>query len=79
MIKQYFSIKFKSGGLLLAKLIFAQNLRTILASAEEQRVKFFNLRTILNLQLHKCRQLATCILLHAYSHCSCSRCASTNK
>jgi len=46
------------------RLIFAQNLRTISASAEEQSPKF--LIKVVNKTAASATQFAKCILLHAY-------------
>jgi len=58
------------------RLIFAQNLRTIPSSAEEQRLKFSI--KVVNKTAAFAVQFAKCILLHAYS-CTTASCASTNK
>jgi len=61
------------------RLIFAQNLRTIPASAEEQSLKFSV--KVVNKTAASDAQLAKCILLHAYSSTILlvSSCSRTNK
>jgi len=60
------------------RLIIAQNLRTILALAEEQSPKF-SVKAV-NKTAASAAQFAKCILLHAYSLTAAApSCASTNK
>jgi len=60
------------------RLSFAQNLRTIPASAEEQSLKFSI--KVRNKRAASSAQLAKCILLHAYSRKTAApSCASTYK
>jgi len=50
------------------RFIFSQNLRTILALAEEQSLKF--LFKVVNITAASAAPLPKCILPHAYSLCS---------
>jgi len=60
------------------RLIFAQNLRTIPALAEEQSLKL-SIKEV-NKTAASATQLAKCILLHAYSCTTATpSCTSTNK
>jgi len=60
------------------RIIFAQNLRTIPTSADEQSLKIFI--KVLNKTAASVAQFAKRILLHTYSRTTVTRsCASTNK
>jgi len=60
------------------RLIFAQNLRTIPASAEEQSLKISI--KVVNKTAASAVQLAKCILFHAYSRTTAvPNCMSSNK
>jgi len=60
------------------RIIFAQNLRTIPASADKQSLKF--LIKVMNKTTVSAAQFAKYMLLHTYSRTNAARsCASTNK